>query len=143
MHKTLLLTIALGVARVAAAQTASPVGVWRNPDQQGFAFEIYACGNQLCGKFAAVPTDPATGQPLTDPENPDPKLRGRSRLGLVFMQHFISDKPNTWTQGRIYNPADGRTYSALLTLKSPTTLEVRGYLGFSLLGQSQTWTRLK
>jgi len=28
-------------------------------------------------------------------------------------------------------------------MKTPNTLELRGYIGFSLLGQTQTWTRLK
>lgn len=144
MKRMLLLAVGLGFARLVPAQALSPIGLWKNPTgDNAFTFELFTCGDRLCGKFAAVPRDPATGKPLADAKNPDPAQRGRSRLGLVFIQNFTADGENKWNKGKIYNPEDGRTYSALLTMKTPNTLELRGYLGFSLLGQTQTWTRLK
>lgn len=144
MKQLLFLAFGLGFARLAPAQSLSPIGMWKNPTgDKAFTFEIFTCGNRLCGKFVAVPNDPATGKPLTDAKNPDPAQRGRSRLGLVFIQNFTADGENKWDKGKIYNPEDGRTYSASLTMKTPKTLELRGYIGFSLLGQTQTWTRLK
>ncbi len=143
MKKMLLLALGLGFAQLVGAQTLSPVGLWKNPAQQGFTFEILPCGARLGGRLATVPTDPATGKPLADPKNPDPKLRGQSRQGLVFIQHFPFAEDNKWDKGKIYNPDDGRAYSATLTRKMANELELRGYLGISLLGQTQTWTRLK
>jgi uncharacterized protein (DUF2147 family) len=47
-----------------------------------------------------------------------------------------------WSDGKIVDPMNGKTYSATLTVKdSGNQLVVRGYIGFSLIGRSQTWVR--
>ena len=146
MKKKLLLfvVLVLGVARMASAQTMTPLGVWTDVEKDA-TFEIYKCGNKVCGKIVTltVPNDPATGKPKTDSQNPDPKLRSRPRLGLVFMQGFQYDNGNKWDDGKIYNPKDGKTYSCYMKVLNANTMEVKGYIGFSLIGKSQTWTRVK
>jgi uncharacterized protein (DUF2147 family) len=148
MKKTLLLLVALvlSVARMASAQTKtmSPLGVWTNSEKKA-TFEIYKCGELLCGKIMslAVPNDPATDKPITDTQNPDPKLRSRPRLGMVFMEGFKYDDENKWDDGKIYDPESGKTYSCYMKMENANTMEVKGYIGFSLIGKSQTWTRVK
>ncbi|KAA9339745.1 DUF2147 domain-containing protein [Hymenobacter busanensis] len=145
MKKLLLsLVLILGIAGVAAAQSLSPLGVWTNSEKKA-TFEIYKCGNKLCGKIVSltVPNDPATGKPKTDSQNPDPKLRNRPRLGLVFMEGFVYDSDNKWDDGKIYDPESGKTYSCYMKMLNANTMEVKGYIGFSLIGRSQTWTRVK
>src|SRR6476620_2360378 len=99
MKKTLFLLVALvlGVARIAAAQTMSPLGIWTNSEKKA-TFEIYKCGDFLCGKIVSLTAsnDPVTGKPKTDTQNPDPKLKSRPLLGLVFMQGFKYDDENKW-----------------------------------------------
>lgn len=140
----LLLFLALGIARMAAAQTQSPLGVWTNSEKKA-TFEIYKCGDKLCGKIMTltIPNDPATGKPKTDSKNPDPKLQSRPRLGLVFMQGFKYDDDNKWDDGKIYDPETGKTYSCYMKMESANSMEVKGYIGFSLIGKSQTWSRVK
>ena len=46
-----------------------------------------------------------------------------------------------WTGGRIYDPQNGKDYKCYLKLKDPHTLSLRGYIGFSLLGRTEVWTR--
>lgn len=146
MKKNLLLLVALvlGLAGMASAQTMSPLGVWTNAEKKA-TFEIYKCGDKLCGKIVSltIPNDPATGKPKTDSQNPDTKLRSRPRLGLVFMQGFKYDDDNKWDDGKIYDPETGKTYSCYMKMESQNTMEVKGYIGFSLIGKSQTWTRVK
>ena len=146
MKKKLLLLVALvlSVTRMASAQTMTPLGVWTNSEKKA-TFEIYKCSTNLCGKIVtiAIPNDPATGKPKTDSKNPDPKLRSRPRLGLVFMQGFKYDDDNKWDDGKIYDPETGKTYSCYMKMESANTMEVKGYIGFSLIGKSQTWTRVK
>lgn len=146
MKKFLFLSLSflLGIVGLASAQTLSPLGTWQNEEKKA-TFEIYKCGNKLCGKIVtlAVPNDPATGKPKTDSQNPDPKLRTRPRLGLVFMQGFEYDDSNKWDDGKIYDPESGKTYSCYMKMINANTMEVKGYIGFSMIGKSQTWTRVK
>ncbi|MBF9238817.1 DUF2147 domain-containing protein [Hymenobacter sp. BT683] len=146
MKKTLLLLVALvlGVASFASAQSMSPLGIWTNSEKKA-TFEIYKCGNKLCGKIVSltVPNDPATGKPKTDTQNPNPKLRSRPRLGMVFMEGFEYDDDNKWDDGKIYDPESGKSYSCYMKMENANTMEVKGYIGFSLIGKSQVWTRVK
>ena len=146
MKKTLLLLVAivLSVAGMASAQTMTPLGTWTNSEKKA-TFEIYKCGDNLCGKIVSltVPNDPATGKPKTDSKNPEAKLRGRPRLGMVFMQGFKYDDDNKWDDGKIYDPESGKTYSCYMQMESSNSMEVKGYIGFSLIGKSQAWTRVK
>ena len=145
MRKFLPLTLAFAVLMTlsAAAQKFSPLGVWTNADKKA-TFEIYQCGSKLCGKIVSLrePND-ANGKPKTDSENPDPKLRSRSRLGMVFMQDFVYDDGNKWDDGKIYDPESGKTYSCYMKMDNANQMEVKGYIGFSMIGRSQTWTRVK
>lgn len=145
MLKSFLLTIALAILTTvaASAQKISPIGIWTNSEKKA-TFEIYQCGAKLCGKIVTLrePND-ASGKPKTDTENPDPKLRSRPRLGMVFMQGFEYDDDNKWDDGQIYDPESGKTYSCYLKMQNANTMEVKGYIGFSLIGRSQTWTRVK
>jgi uncharacterized protein (DUF2147 family) len=147
MKNSFLLCLSLllvGFSHFASAQTLTPLGVWTNAEKKA-TFEIYKCGDKLCGKIVTltVPNDPATGKPKTDSQNPDPKLRNRPRLGMVFMQGFSYDSDNKWDNGKIYDPESGKTYSCYMQLESANVMEVKGYIGFSLIGKSQTWTRVK
>ncbi|MBT9392439.1 DUF2147 domain-containing protein [Hymenobacter sp. NST-14] len=146
MKHFIILSIALlfGLIGSASAQTLSPLGVWTNADKKA-TFEIYKCGDKLCGKIVslATPNDPKTGKPKVDTMNPNPKQRTRPRLGMVFMSGFEYDEDNKWDDGKIYDPESGKTYSCYMKMENANTMEVKGYIGFSLIGKSQIWTRVK
>ncbi len=124
------------------------LGFW-NTENRKTQFEIYKCGAEYCGKisYMSEPNYPSTekqglaGLPKRDFDNPDPLLRGRPMLGMPLLEgfHYVGD--NTWEGGTIYNPEDGKTYSCKLWLDGENRLNVRGYIGFSLLGKTVTWIR--
>jgi uncharacterized protein (DUF2147 family) len=51
------------------------------------------------------------------------------------------DGSGHWSGGTIYDPDSGRTYSCRFELLEQDRLKVRGFLGLSLLGRTQVWTR--
>jgi uncharacterized protein (DUF2147 family) len=63
-------------------------------------------------------------------------------LGLEIIRG-MKPEGDKYVDGTILDPRDGKVYKAMMTV-SPDgqTLIVRGYIGFSLLGQNQYWTRL-
>ncbi|MBT5274188.1 MAG: DUF2147 domain-containing protein, partial [Flavobacteriales bacterium] len=48
---------------------------------------------------------------------------------------------NVWDDGNLYDPKKGKDYSGMITLADENTLDLRGYIGFSFIGRSSTWTR--
>jgi uncharacterized protein (DUF2147 family) len=57
------------------------------------------------------------------------------------MDGFTYSGEGKWKSGRIYDPNSGKTYKCKVTPVNENTLELRGYIGFSLLGRTETWTR--
>jgi uncharacterized protein (DUF2147 family) len=84
-----------------------------------------------------------TGGPEKDVNNPKPELRNRDVIGLVILNDFIYEQENSWEDGTIYDPREGKTYSCKMTIKEKDKLNIRGYVGISILGRTETWTRVK
>lgn len=120
------------------------LGTWLNGTKRGH-IQIYKQGDRYFGKIIWLkePNDPLTNKPKMDTKNSNVALRARPIMGLNVMKSFEYDGGNVWDEGKIYNPEDGKEYSCKMTLKDPNTLNVRGYVGISLLGSTQTWTRIK
>lgn len=81
--------------------------------------------------------------PKFDRHNPNPKLRSRSTVGIVIIWNLKYEGDGEFTGGHVYNPRDGKTYRMKIQIVDKDTIEVRGYLGIALLGQTQVWKRAK
>lgn len=118
------------------------LGKWLNATGEAH-IQIYASGNKFFGKLAWLkePLD-ANGKPKLDKENPHNELNKRPILGLVFLKDFIY-KEGIWEGGTIYDPKTGKTYSCKISTDGKNKINVRGFVGFSLLGRTETWTRVE
>ena len=118
------------------------LGVWKTGSGKG-KVEIIKKGDQYLGKIVWLnePIDPKTGKPKTDIQHPDHALHQRPLLGLVNLWGFQFKGDNKWEDGHIYDPNNGKDYKCIITLKDINTLNVRGYIGISLIGRNDTWTR--
>lgn len=81
------------------------------------------------------------GRPALDENNPDPALRNHPILGLVIV-HVAYSGRGSW-KGTVYDPDNGKTFSCHISMSGPGTLKLRGYLGISLFGRTETWKRVK
>ncbi|MBV9554351.1 MAG: DUF2147 domain-containing protein [Alphaproteobacteria bacterium] len=107
--------------------------------------QIFRCWGgslDLCGKlvwFRVKPDDPNPSG--WDLKNPDPAQRKRPLCGLMFMYGFKPAGTDTWEGGTVYDADDGNTYHATMKLQSDGALRLHGYIGISLIGASEVWTR--
>ncbi|WP_373514808.1 DUF2147 domain-containing protein [Persicitalea sp.] len=140
----LLLLLITSSSFIPADNPDAVIGTWLTGSKKG-RVQIYKQGNAYFGKIVWLqePNDPKTGNPKTDISNPNPKKRDQPLLGLVNLRDFRYDGDNVWDEGKIYDPENGKEYSCKMTLRDDNTLDVRGYVGFSLLGRTDTWQRVK
>jgi len=62
-------------------------------------------------------------------------------LGMTIIDSVKQDGAN-WDGGHILDPENGKIYKCKMHVEDGgKTLVVRGYIGISLLGRSQTWHR--
>jgi uncharacterized protein (DUF2147 family) len=128
----LALTHAAAPAVGAEREPPDPVGLWLTQDRGG-VIAVEPCGDNLCVHIAGIVLD--------RPSDPTPlDSRGVSQCGLRLVDGAARLKPNLW-QGKILDPRDGKRYGVQLWLNPDGTLALRGYLGVSLLGRTETWTR--
>jgi uncharacterized protein (DUF2147 family) len=78
-----------------------------------------------------------------DQNNPDESKRSQLLLGHTILQGLKYDGDGKWSGGTIYDPDSGRLYKCRLELLDAERLQVRGFIGFALLGRSQIWTRYR
>ncbi len=118
------------------------VGFWKTGEGKAI-IQIFKQDDLYFGKIVWLqePNDPATGKPKVDNKNEDPKLKGRTILGMINLRDFKFVKTNLWGDGKIYDPKSGEDYSSKITFIDANTIEVRGYVGISMFGRTDTWKR--
>lgn len=132
----------LSVKLVASGSDSnSALGLWKNEDA---TFEIFDDGGKLGAKIVALrePLNPE-GKEKTDIHNPDASKHGRPIIGIVFMTGFTTAGLGKWEHGTIYDPKTGNTYSCNMELQGPDRINVRGFIGISLIGRTDVWTRVR
>lgn len=123
----------------AAPPTNDVVGRWKTETRGGIV-EIQRCGQSICGRL--VSSEKLRSQPdLKDINNKDAAQRNRPLKGLLMLSGF-SWNDGAWSDGKIYNAEDGRTYGAKITSTGPNEFKLRGCV-FVPLCKTQTWTRLR
>ena len=116
-------------------------GVWLNEDADGW-IELRVTDGELRGVIAGSPDDPQRLRPpRLDVQNPDPALRDRELSGMQILYGFRLETSDRWGGGRVYDPNNGNTYRATITLVNVNTLRLRGFVGLSLFGRTEVWTR--
>jgi uncharacterized protein (DUF2147 family) len=133
---------------VFAANADDILGVWFNGEKDA-QIEIFRCGAKYCGKIVWLKDpnypegskDGVPGTPKIDHHNPDPAHQKDHVMGLQIVHDFVHGGDERWKDGKVYDPKNGKTYSGKMTLISPKQLDLRGYIGISIIGRTTSWTR--
>lgn len=141
MKKILLYLLPLLFTHV-FAQTADPdviAGSWLTASGKAIV-KIYKEGNVYNGRITWL-KNPLydDGKPKVDKNNPDEKLRNTPLMGLNLLKGFVF-KSGQWEGGTIYDPENGKNYSCRIRYRDGM-LDLRGYVGITLVGRTQTWYR--
>ena len=143
MKKRILITLfVLTSVFVFAQKDTGILGEWYTEDKEAIV-TISTDGKVFYGTttWMKEPRD-SKGNLKLDKLNPDEKLRTKQRLGLKIMDGFVYKGEDTWDEGRIYKPTNGKTYGGTATLVNENTLDLKGYLlSLPFIGKTSTWTR--
>ncbi len=118
------------------------LGTWLSSDKD-LKVEIYKNGENYFGKvvwFACEPQTPDMNA-FKDTENPNPALRNRKWLGMNVLEGLKFNNKGYWCDGKIYDPNSGHTFSTVVRLQNNETIQVKGYWGIELFGQTLTFNR--
>lgn len=122
-------------------QTPSVEGTWVNiDDETGVAkseIELYVEEGKLYGRVLRLLLPEDQGKKCVNCKGSD---KNKPIEGLLIVRGLSRDDA-AWTDGKIMDPANGKSYDCTIRLEDPNTLNVRGFLGFSFLGRTQVWKR--
>lgn len=142
LTRTLCLFL-LGLAHIAIAAPGTPAGLWKSIDDNSGKPRSLIRISEHNGEYSAViekgllATD--TGDAVCDKCTDSRK--GKRIIGMTIVEG-IKLKGDSYEGGEILDPENGKTYRCKMKLdESGNKLEVRGYIGISLFGRSQIWTR--
>jgi len=144
MKRLVFAALTLMTAASVFAQQATPVGLWKNIDDETgkpkALIRITEVNGELSGKIEKLFLTP------TEDQNPkcikcEGALKDQLVLGMTILTGLKRDG-DEYNGGKILDPNNGKLYSSRLeVIEGGKKLHVRGYIGIPMLGRTQTWLR--
>lgn len=142
MKKTITI-LALFASVAFYGQNQTVLGKWKTiDDETGKAkstVEIYERSGLLYGKIVDI-VDVDKKKSLCTACSGEEK--NKPVMGLVIIKGLKKDGKE-YSGGKILDPTTGKQYKCFIALEGHDKLNVRGYIGVSLFGRTQTWNRVK
>ncbi len=128
----------------ALADTSGPAGVWKTIDDKTKKERSIVRITEVNGEFRGV-VEKLFDQPGDDPahlcKDCKDERKDKPIVGMTILWGLKKDGAG-WAGGEILDPKNGKIYRCKMTLgQDGKTLNVRGFIGISLIGRSQTWHR--
>lgn len=141
--KKIILSVVLVVFSVISVLAQDVTGKWKTiDDDTGEAksiVEIYSKDGKMYGKVVEILNKSKKDALCVDCPG---DAKGKRIEGLVILKDLKKDG-NEYKGGTIMDPNNGKVYKSHMSLDGADKLKVRGYVGFSLLGRTQVWHRVK
>lgn len=142
--RRLIFTIPFLCIPALAAAEPTPVGLWKSIDDATHkprAFiRLYEQAGEIFGRVESSvdPNDPTEFCTRCDGDR-----KNKPVIGMVILRHMKKHGAE-YSGGDILDPDSGWVYRCRLWLQDGgASLVVRGFLGISLAGRSQTWLRVE
>lgn len=136
-----LLTVVGAHTQQLSAKLQNSVGRWQvvNGDgSPGGRVETYLENGKLFGRVIQV-------RPGRTPQDVCDKCTGDYKnkliLGMVNMRNFHPDGDD-WVGGTVVDPENGKEYKGKIWAVGNDKLNMRGFIGISLLGRTESWVRI-
>jgi uncharacterized protein (DUF2147 family) len=135
----------VGAAGAGAQQLApklqNAIGHWQvvNGDgSHGGKVDTYLENGKLFGRVTEV-------RPGRTPKDLCDKCSGEYKnqliLGMVIMRNFHAEGDD-WVDGTVVDPENGKQYKGKIWAAGKDALKMRGFVGISLLGRTESWVRI-
>lgn len=129
------------------ADVLSPVGTWKTIDDVSgkpkSIIQVSVSSGRLYGRVARIYPGPGQDQNLLCTACKGSKHNQRI-VGMTILENLKQNPkdPNEWVDGKILDPKTGKIYRCnLKVVAGGQRMTVRGYIGVSLFGRTQTWIR--
>lgn len=143
MKKQLLTVFFVAFLGLFTTQAQSVVGKWKTVDDEtGEAksiVEITESGGKIYGKVVEILNPAKKNAKCKDCTGED---KDKPILGLTIIKG-LKKSGDEYTDGKILDPNKGKLYKCTVKLDGNDKLNVRGYVGISLIGRTQTWSRVR
>lgn len=119
------------------------LGTWLTGSGKG-KVKIFKNGDFYEGKIVWLKEPLVNGKPDLDDLNPNKELQKRHIIGIKVLSGLkFNTGGSKWENGTIYDPENGKTYSCHITMADEKKIHLRGYIGISLIGRTDTWFRVR
>ena len=132
------------LASAAAMAQATPSGTWKTIDDntgkpRGLV-EITEKNGVYSGRLLKSFVD-SDGKPRVCDKCTDAR-KDQPIIGMTILSGLRKTGDNEWSGGEILDPENGKVYKSKMSLaEDGNKLSVRGFIGISLIGRTQTWER--
>lgn len=143
MKKNILFSLVVFFAMISNAQSQNVLGKWKTVDDEtGEAksiVEVYEKGGKVYGKVVEILRAEHKKDVCVKCEGAE---KNKPILGMIIISGLKKEDAE-YNGGTVLDPENGKKYKCYITLESADKLKLRGYIGLSIMGRTQYWTRVR
>jgi uncharacterized protein (DUF2147 family) len=144
MNRLTLAALAFSLLSSSTAFAADPLTgtTWRTFDDKTGAPKVLVTFSESAGQLSGKISQRLAGSTISQCDKCTGALKGKPLVGLPLIHHLKATGGGEYANGEILDPKTGKMYRLNGKLSADgKTLELRGFVGFSLLGRTQVWKR--
>nr|WP_315201866.1 DUF2147 domain-containing protein [uncultured Flavobacterium sp.] len=143
MKKSIIFGLVVFFSIIFNAQSQTVLGKWKTVDdetgQAKSIVEVYEKAGKIYGKVVEILRADHKKDVCSKCDGAE---KNKPILGMIIINGLEKDD-SEYNGGTILDPENGKKYKCYITLESPDKLKLRGYIGLSIMGRTQYWTRVK